>query len=462
MIFFFENSKIQNLSTMSITNIIQNELAEITLAVCQLDTDEKAKEELTSLVNHAMKAINHAMKAILEEAVKNKKKPKKKKKVKKARTARSFFADEVRARLKDDGESAKFITATISREWKELKNKPEKKKYTDMCKADKTRYESEIAESGQVIAKPFRGVSLYICFCNKHRSEDTEQRFKGRPGLKKLATMWKEFKNSEEVNDTKEWKELEAMKKKIDDEKRAVEAEVELVEAEVESVDAEVESVEAEVDAFIPKSNDDEDETSGFIPEDLWKKDVAFEPKTTECEANVKKSIIDDLSQKDCENDDKNICLKKDIFKDHEFQYPIKCYDIKISKMKKTRVQKELRALEINTTGNSPDLKARLLTATGLDIEYAFDMEDDSEHYPTPAPDFGYENNLTIPTDKKSLREVFKNRFRHRNMWEAVEVLRHFTSCPRSILYRPEELKKIREHIVYQYNKEMRKRMKID
>mgnify|MGYP006087175441 CR=1 FL=1 len=450
---------------MSITNIIQKSTTEIRLAICQFDADEKAKEELTSVVNHAMEAI-------LEAAVK-KKKPKKKKKIKKTRTARSFFADEVRARLKDDGESVKFVTATISREWKELKNKPEKEKYTDMCKADKARYESEIAESGQVIVKPFRGVTLYVCFSNKHRSDVIDQGFKGRACTPKLAAMWKEFKNSEGVKDTDAWKELEGMKKKIDDEKRAVEAVDEPVveavdEPVVEAVDEPV--VEAVDDTFIiPESNEEyasrmqkyEDETSGFIPNDLWKEEVAngnaCESKTAECDVDV-----NELSQEDVENDNKNNSLKEDIFEDDEFQIPIKSYNIKISKMKKTRVQTELRALEINTTGNSPDLKARLLTATGLDIEYAFDMDNDSEHYPTPAPDFGYDKHLTIPTDKKSLRAVFKTRFRHRNMWEAVEVLRHHTACPRSILYRPEELKKIREHIVYQYDREMRKRKKID
>jgi len=77
----------------------------------------------------------------------------KSKKIKKVGTARSFFASEVRDRLKEEGKTKKFITATIKREWKDLKGKPEMTKYTDLNKADKTRYESEIAESGGVSGK---------------------------------------------------------------------------------------------------------------------------------------------------------------------------------------------------------------------------------------------------------------------------------------------------------------------
>ena len=98
-----------------------------------------------------------------------------------------------------------------------MKGKPEKEKYIELSKADKTRYESE---SGQFIVKPFRGVSLYMCYCRKNKSDVVKQGFKGRAAIKKLGAMWKELKATDGVKDTDEWKELEEMKKQLDEEKK--------------------------------------------------------------------------------------------------------------------------------------------------------------------------------------------------------------------------------------------------
>ena len=86
---------------MSITNIIEESTTEITLAITQLDADHDAKEAVIELVNRAMEAII---------AASTKKKKKKGAKIKKAQTARSFFASERRAILKQQGMSGRFAT----------------------------------------------------------------------------------------------------------------------------------------------------------------------------------------------------------------------------------------------------------------------------------------------------------------------------------------------------------------
>jgi hypothetical protein len=238
-----------------------------------------------------------------------------------------------------------------------------------------------------------------------------------------------------------------------------------------EEEEVEQKETDAETTGFLPQEEEEEEVEKGEYDttNPVMEYDNVSEPSTArgktiiDRRAHVRNSSMDDLALEDDNCEDDNICtgLKDDVFDDDEFQTPIKSYDVEVEKMKKTRLQTELRALSINTTGNLRDLKARLLAATGLDVGYAFDsLESDSNAYPTPAPDFAYETQLTIPTDKKSLRNVFKTRFRHRNMFEAVEVLRHQTACPRSILYRPEELRKIRAQIVSLYDREMRKRKK--
>jgi hypothetical protein len=235
-----------------------------------------------------------------------------------------------------------------------------------------------------------------------------------------------------------------------------------------------------------------DDETTGFLPQDLLEKEVAKgnasnppveESKENHCHIGFSRSAFDDVPSDDdppeidnvsdsscvrnssiddgsSENDDILVDMKNDVFTDDDFACPIKSYDIEIKKMKKVRLQDELRTLKIKTTGNLRDLKARLIEASGLDIGYAYDsIAEDSESYPTPAPDFAYGANLTIPTTKKDLRRMFKcHGFRFRNVFELVEVVRHNTACPRSILYRSEEIKKIRDYAIYFYDAQMRKK----
>ena len=493
---------------MSITNLIEESTTEITLAITQLDAANDAKEELIELVNRAMEAIITASKKkTIARATATK--------IKKAGTARSFFAAEVRARLKKEGKSGKEITSTISREWKAMKGKPERVKYVDLSKADKIRYNSQIAESGQAaVATAPRGVSHYVCFCRKHRAEVVAQGFKGRAATKKLSSMWEEFKSTDGVKDTDEWKELEAIKKQTDDEKLPVVVEVvgeSKGEPEIEpkknkkkkktkkKVDEEHEEYKETDEEYQARMQMYDDETTGFLPQDLWDKEVAkgyasnppveeskegevYDPENPEIDYDnvakpstptgkriidrfnrVRNSSIDDLSLEDegySENDEIRVDLKNDVFDDDDFACPIKSYDIEIKKMKKARLQDELRTLNIKTTGNLRDLKARLSEASGLDIGYAYDsLAKDSESYPTPAPDFAYGANLTIPTTKKDLRRMFKiHGFRFRNVFELVEVVRHNTACPRSILYRSEEIKKMKDYAIYFYDAEMRKK----
>ena len=480
----FENRKRQT-NRMSITNIIEESTTEITLAITQLDADNDAKEAVIELVNRAMEAII---------AASTKKKKKKNAKIKKAQTARSFFAAELRARLKKEGKSGKEITSTISREWKAMKGKPEKVKYVELSKADKIRYTTEIADSGQVV-DTFRGVSLYVCFSRKHRPAVVDQGFKGRAATKKLSSMWKEFKATEGFKDTAEWAELQAMKKNADDEKKrsaAAKLSEESKDETEESKDNTEEYKETEEEYQARMQRYDE-ETTGFLPQDLWDKAVAagtateskfseeYDPEHPEIDYDnvsepstptgrrvinkinrVRNSSIDDLSLEEegwDENDDVREVMKNEIFKDEDFNFPITSYDIPISKMKKSRLQDELRTLNIKTTGNLRDLRARLSEASGLDNGYAYDsLAEDAESYPTPSPDFAYGTNLTIPTTKKDLRKMFKcHGFRFRNMFELVEVVRHNTACPRSILYRTEELKKMRDYAIYFHDSEMRK-----
>ena len=254
MVFFLKKNKIPKLYTSNMSEfIIEKSRSDLIQALrnlrdlrqlSQASCENAFREEMDEAVDNASFLVNAVMDSILasvedskksysmtdgldapqnesEKTKKNKKKPEKPKKpknIKKPRTARSFFAAELRASLKEEGVEIKTITANIAIKWKELENKD---MYTKMCEDDKKRYDDELEASGQLPAKkPFRGVTLYNCFSKMRRPDVIKQGFKGKDATKKISSMWKEFKAIEDVEDTDEWKELEDLKKKTDDAKK--------------------------------------------------------------------------------------------------------------------------------------------------------------------------------------------------------------------------------------------------
>ena len=229
MVFFLQKPLLSKLYTSNMSNsIIEKSRSELIQAVDNLrnlrDSSEAScenafREEMNEAADNALLLVNTVMNSLLAAIEETKKKPKKKtKKTKNPRTARSFFAAELKTSLKEEGVESKIITATIASKWNELENKDT---YLKMCKDDKERYDDELEASGQPPAeKPFRGVTLYNCFSKLRRPDVIEEGFKGKGATKKISSMWKEFKAVEDVKDTDEWKELEDLKKKIDDAKK--------------------------------------------------------------------------------------------------------------------------------------------------------------------------------------------------------------------------------------------------
>jgi high mobility group protein B4 len=157
-------------------------------------------------------------------------KPEKKKRAKKpkdapknAKSAYMFFCQEMRTEVKEENPnlSAKEITAKLGAMWKEIKETDDVEKYNELATADKDRYKEEMEnyvpseptedseDEGKEKKKrakkpkdaPKNAKSAYMFYCQEMRASVKEENPDLAPKeiTTKLGAMWKEVKETDEV-----------------------------------------------------------------------------------------------------------------------------------------------------------------------------------------------------------------------------------------------------------------------
>jgi hypothetical protein len=401
-------------------------------------------------------AMQKIMDAVKETGVKvAKQATAKPKKLVKAKTARSFFADEERARLKDQGiEDKKEMTKIVKEKWNAMKKSKEEediekmKKYKKMAKNDKERYKADYEEAktlGQLPLPKFRAATHYQCFRRITKDELQEQGITGKAATKKIGELWKVFKASSNMKETAKWAKIESLKAELDSEKMAQhQQQIQEIQGAVEESKEEEESCTIVVSVEEPVEESKEEE----------------EPIEEEPIEESKEEESDDTYG---ENDDKlDTWEGKDALDGNLEDIQLEEYDVPIAKMRKSQLQEELGQLGMPTTGNCKDLRIRLEYVSGLDMPYAYDELLETFEYVKVDYDYSEKSKfkLTIPgLSRNSLNTIWKNNgTRFRNTSEIIEVVRMLTGCPRSILRRSDVLEFMTEHLINRHNKLLRKR----
>lgn len=400
-------------------------------------------------------AMQKIMDAVKETGVKvAKQATAKPKKLVKAKTARSFFADEERARLKDEGiEDKKEMTKIVKEKWNAMKKSKEEediekmKKYKKMAKNDKERYKADYEEAktlGQLPLPKFRAATHYQCFRRITKDELQEQGITGKAATKKIGELWKVFKASSNMKETAKWAKIESLKAELDSEKMAQhQQQIQEIQGAVEESKEEEESCTIVVSVEEPVEESKEEE----------------EPIEEEPIEESKEEESDDTYG---ENDDKlDTWEGKDALDGNLEDIQLEEYDVPIAKMRKSQLQEELGQLGMPTTGNCKDLRIRLEYVSGLDMPYAYDELLETFEYVKVDYDYSEKSGkLTIPgLSRNSLNTIWKNNgTRFRNTSEIIEVVRMLTGCPRSILRRSDVLEFMTEHLINRHNKLLRKR----
>ena len=405
-------------------------------------------------------AMQKIMDAVKETGVKvAKQATAKPKKLVKAKTARSFFADEERARLKDQGiEDKKEMTKSVKEKWNAMKKSKEEddiekmKKYKKMAKNDKERYKADYEEAktlGQLPLPKFRAATHYQCFRRITKDELQEQGITGKAATKKIGELWKVFKASSNMKETAKWAKIESLKAELDSEKMAQhQQQIQEIQGAVEESKEEEESCTIVVSVEEPVEESKEEEEP-----------VEEEPVEESKEEESKEEESDDTYG---ENDDKlDTWEGKDALDGNLEDIQLEEYDVPIAKMRKSQLQEELGQLGMPTTGNCKELRIRLEYVSGLDMPYAYDELLETFEYVKVDYDYSEQSGkLTIPgLSRNSLNTIWKNNgTRFRNTSEIIEVVRMLTGCPRSILRRSDVLEFMTEHLINRHNKLLRKR----
>ena len=411
-------------------------------------------------------AMQKIMDAVKETGVKvAKQATAKPKKLVKAKTARSFFADEERARLKDQGiEDKKEMTKIVKEKWNAMKKSKEEediekmKKYKKMAKNDKERYKADYEEAktlGQLPLPKFRAATHYQCFRRITKDELQEQGITGKAATKKIGELWKVFKASSNMKETAKWAKIESLKAELDSEKMAQhQQQIQEIQGAVEESKEEEESCTIVVSVEEPVEESKEEE------EPIEEEPIEEEPIEEEPIEESKEEESDDTYG---ENDDKlDTWEGKDALDGNLEDIQLEEYDVPIAKMRKSQLQEELGQLGMPTTGNCKDLRIRLEYVSGLDMPYAYDELLETFEYVKVDYDYSEKSKfkLTIPgLSRNSLNTIWKNNgTRFRNTSEIIEVVRMLTGCPRSILRRSDVLEFMTEHLINRHNKLLRKR----
>ena len=406
-------------------------------------------------------AMQKIMDAVKETGVKvAKQATAKPKKLVKAKTARSFFADEERARLKDQGiEDKKEMTKIVKEKWNAMKKSKEEediekmKKYKKMAKNDKERYKADYEEAktlGQLPLPKFRAVTHYQCFRRITKDELQEQGITGKAATKKIGELWKVFKASSNMKETAKWAKIESLKAELDSEKMAQhQQQIQEIQGAVEESKEEEESCTIVVSVEEPVEESKEEE------EPIEEEPIEEEP--------IEESKEEESDDTYGENDDKlDTWEGKDALDGNLEDIQLEEYDVPIAKMRKSQLQEELGQLGMPTTGNCKDLRIRLEYVSGLDMPYAYDELLETFEYVKVDYDYSEKSKfkLTIPgLSRNSLNTIWKNNgTRFRNTSEIIEVVRMLTGCPRSILRRSDVLEFMTEHLINRHNKLLRKR----
>jgi hypothetical protein len=403
-------------------------------------------------------AMQKIMDAVKETGVKvAKQATAKPKKLVKAKTARSFFADEERARLKDEGiEDKKEMTKIVKEKWNAIKKSKEEediekmKKYKKMAKNDKERYNADYEEAktlGQLPLPKFRAVTHYQCFRRITKDELQEQGITGKAATKKIGELWKAFKASSNMKETAKWAKIESLKAELDSEKMVQhQQKIRDIQGSVEESKEEEEScaIVVSIEEPVEESKEEEEE----------------EPVEESKEEESKEEEEFDATYG--ENDDKLETWEgKDALDGDLEDIQLEEYDVPIAKMRKSQLQEELGQLGMPTTGNCKELRIRLEYVSGLDMPYAYDELLETFEYVKVDYDYSEKSGkLTIPgLSRNSLNTIWKNNgTRFRNTSEIIEVVRMLTGCPRSILRRSDVLEFMTEHLINRHNKLLRKR----
>tara|TARA_Y100000389_G_C17470520_1_gene530126 strand:- start:1079 stop:2587 length:1509 start_codon:yes stop_codon:yes gene_type:complete len=464
-------------------------------------------------------AMQKIMEAVKETEVKvTKQATAKPKKLVKAKTPRSFFADEERARLKDEGmEDKKEMTKIVKEKWNAMKKSKEEEdvekmyKYKKMAKNDKERYKADYEEAkalGQIPLPKFRAVTHYQCFRRITKNELQEQGITGKVATKKIGELWKAFKASSDMKETAKWAKIESLKAELDSEKMVQHQQkiLEMQGAVEEAADHWAAGLGWEPDFTlsdledalrqIVKGSDRDKLTVNSVRKQLEKHfgceslkgmrrwiseksvSIAEEPveesKEEESEEEeseeepVEEEPVEESKEEEStdtygENDDKlDTWDGKDALDCDIEDIQLEEYDIPISKMKKNRLKDELGQLGMPTTGNCKELRIRLAYVTGLDRPLAYDELLETFEYVNVDYDYSEKSSvkLTIPgLTRNALNTIWKNNgTRFRNTWEIIEVLRMLTGCPRSILRRSDVLGFMTKHLINSHHKLLRKR----
>jgi hypothetical protein len=396
-------------------------------------------------------AMQKIMDAVKETGVKvAKQATAKPKKLVKAKTARSFFADEERARLKDQGiEDKKEMTKIVKEKWNAMKKSKEEediekmKKYKKMAKNDKERYKADYEEAktlGQLPLPKFRAATHYQCFRRITKDELQEQGITGKAATKKIGELWKVFKASSNMKETAKWAKIENLKSELDSEKMAQhQQKIREIQGAVEESKEEEESCTIVVSVEEPVEESKEEE------EPIEEEPIEEEP--------IEESKEEESDDTYGENDDKlDTWEGKDALDGNLEDIQLEEYDVPIAKMRKSQLQEELGQLGMPTTGNCKDLRIRLEYVSGLDMPYAYDELLETFEYVKVDYDYSEKSKfkLTIPgLSRNSLNTIWKNNgTRFRNTSEIIEVVRMLTGCPRSILRRSDVLEFMTEHLI--------------
>jgi hypothetical protein len=289
-------------------------------------------------------AMQKIMDAVKETGVKvAKQATAKPKKLVKAKTARSFFADEERARLKDQGiEDKKEMTKIVKEKWNAMKKSKEEediekmKKYKKMAKNDKERYKADYEEAktlGQLPLPKFRAATHYQCFRRITKDELQEQGITGKAATKKIGELWKVFKASSNMKETAKWAKIESLKAELDSEKMAQhQQQIQEIQGAVEESKEEEESCTIVVSVEEPVEESKEEE------EPIEEEPIEEEP--------IEESKEEESDDTYGENDDKlDTWEGKDALDGNLEDIQLEEYDVPIAKMRKSQLQEELGSL---------------------------------------------------------------------------------------------------------------------
>ena len=419
-------------------------------------------------------AMQKIMDAVKETGVKvAKQATAKPKKLVKAKTARSFFADEERARLKDQGiEDKKEMTKIVKEKWNAMKKSKEEenienmKKYKKMAKNDKERYKADYEKAktlGQLPLPKFRAVTHYQCFRRITKDELQQQGITGKAATKKIGELWKAFKALSNMKETAKWAKIESLKSELDSEKIAQHQqtiqEMQGVVEESKAADHWANHLGWEPDFTLSELEDalrqivkgsdcdkltvnsvrkqleehfgceslegmkrwiseksvsiaEEEELVEESKEEESKEEESKEEESEEEESKEEESEEEESEDTYGENDDKLETWEgKDALDGDLEDIQLEEYDVPIAKMRKSQLQEELGQLGMPTTGNCKELRIRLAYVSGLDMPYAYDELLETFEYVNVDYDYSEKSGkLTIPgLSRNSLNTIWKN-----------------------------------------------------